>query len=1229
MLKYSDRITKLTDGQKIRILTTLGSISGKDMKNLGIPTIKMGNMKGYERQVYPHTTSISHAWNAGLWRDVAVAKIARMAEDDVRFAVAPGAKIKLSPYRKETTEDPYLASLLSGTYMKAAADAGMTVAASGYYVTECDALWMDETPNERILNEYVVRPYVRAKDMAPTSGIVTDVRVPGESYKGCCPYIQRLVVGQTEFLVCENATDDNTVSLIANGILCLQGSANALSAALSKHRKIKKQIEEGRDITILQLEEAVKKGEAISDETVDEAVDRALDFLFRCNEKPRVEALTEEQADALALRATLESTVLLKNKNAILPLLKQSRVLLIDAFADHEASGDLAKTCAAQLAASGFDRVETERFVVEDEVQGVQHRIDRLFSYSYNADVTVLLLGSGYETEKQMHRTEKLTLPPSQLYLAEQVAKRARRVVTVILSEHGTDVEFARPFEGVILAPLPTRASGKALAQILCGQYNPSGRLAYTLYAGSETSLQKGMAYLRKKGLKSGPFVGYRYYDTADLRVGYPFGHGLSYTEFMYYGLEVTKDTVSFTVQNCTRVAGSEVAQVYAGLNGSAVLRPKKELCGFAKVDLGPWERKRITLKLELPTVYADGEFVLEKGTYCVYVGASVSDIRLTGSVDAGEATLTPDGARLSDYLQSHSNILNDNYTLEANYSVMKKGLTNIIAGVVSLALAISLAVFNITTHAASMAIGIISGILALGSIVFFIVEMVERSRLHAESRKSIQKANEVLFEEAEQIPILSTDKMFAEAFDVEDDEEDEIPHHGMDAEDEFDYSEYIDAKFLLRDAVAEFNRFAAERGYKMERGVTENLFASFSVSKLMILGGLSAEQFNEFALLLSEYFGCTACLDNADATQTGSTSLFFDRDAEGYGTKKNIFKALAGAAEDHSKVSLSAIDDLTAENATEWLSPVMRYVRSPKKKNTVVMRDQHGEKLAYTIGANLWVLVRLSDYDAVDMLPIETVKCAPVVNVSFVKCPMSEDPSVSHGFSAYQVDYMRTQAAGKYEVSEETWKKIDKIERYGKQYGDYSIGNKLWLDLEKQMELLLACELTLEEAADVALATKILPSLSVALKDKLGEEDKTILQTVEFVFGVDHTDYAKTYIDSLTVKEREPEPVAEEAVAEEAVAEEAVAEEAATEEAATEEAATEEEATEEAATEEAATEEEAAEEEATEEEAAEEEAAEEEVAEEEAAEEEAAEEEVAEEEVAEEETASEEEKTE
>lgn len=1112
MLKYSEMIARLTDEQKIRILSGVGNISGKDMKNLGIPFVKFANMKDYNRKIYPHTTSLSHSWNTSLWSRVASAKIKTMTEDNVKFAFAPGAKIKLSPYRKETTEDPYLASMISGAYLKAATDANMQVGASGYYVTEADTEWMDKQPCDRILREYLVRPYERASKIASSKNLITDIRLSDTPYSGVSEHVQRIVKDKTEFFICEHATDSNTVHLISQGIICLSASANALSSALTRYRALAKPLEDGKNDVLPQIEEEIKNGTAISDDSIDAAVDRALDLLFLCKSS-ECRPVSGENESELALKATLESTVLLKNQNQLLPLSAKKKIAIVDAFSPITADEQpISLKCAKKLEDRGYTRLRATHVAYQQE---------KLFTSVRHSDVTVLLLGAGHDAESMIHKTEKLSLPPDQLALADRLSKTAKRLVAVIFSEHAPDIDFTRSFDSVILAPLPVRYSAEALTEILSGEYSPTGRLAYTLYSGTDTSLKKGAAYLRDHGMKAGPFIGYRYYDTADLRVGYPFGHGLSYTEFSYSDISVNGNTVSFTVQNCGKFKGSEVAQVYIGIHNSALVRPKKELCGFAKIELLPLEKKRLTLEIDIPEIFYNGVFGIERGTYTVYVGSSVSDIRLTGTLTAGDMQPKKESVQLSDYLQSHSNILNDNYTLEADYGIMKKGIKNIVAGIVSLALAITLAVFNTTTYTASLLLGVISGILAVSSILFFIMEVVEKNRIYAEERKRIAEANQKHFEDANEIPVLSTDTMFKTQFDLVDIETFENTELSDD-NDNFDASAYIDDQFRIRDAVEEFYSFASQRGYKMSVGVVESLISSIAVSRLLIFTGLSSEEFNSFSLLLSEYFGCSLCMDNSPKSiEEQGNNIYFGYDSEGYGTKKNILKALGNAVNQPTRIHLSAINDISSANINDWLSPMLRYVSSIKKKNEITVPDASGKKLRFVLGNNLWIMLRLADGQSIESLPISLIKYASVIPVSYTKTQVSDDQDESQGFTSYQVDFMLESENGKHEITEEIWKKVDKIEKYAKQHSGYSIGNKLWLELEKQMSMLLACEMDPTDAIDAALAVRVLPSISIALKGVLEKDDPTVLQTAEAVLGADHIQYSKAYTDSLVFKEK------------------------------------------------------------------------------------------------------------
>ncbi len=1133
MLKYNDVIVKLSDEQKIRILSGVGNISGKDMKNLGIPSVRRGNMKDYDRNLYPHSTSISHAWNTTLWREVSLQKTQKMAQDGVNFLIAPGAKIKLSPYRKEISEDPYLSSAVSAAYLKAAADAGAMVGASGYYITESDVEWLDETPNDNVIRKYVVDPYKKASTLSHGTAIITDIRLPSEEYKDTCENIQREVVGDSEFLVCFHANEDNTVKLISNGVICFDGSENALKAALTRYRKLSKRLAGGENIDVIQIEDEIARGEAISDEKINEALDRTLDFIFRCaNKIEKNEEIDAFDEDELALRSTVESTVLLKNKDGILPIGKGKKILIVDCVSgEREPEQTLGARCASELTANGINHVDWIKGCSELECYA-ETEVKSILSAVAKADVVLLLVSSGYETERRIYKTEKLTLPNAQVYLADKISARAKKSVAIMLSEHAPDVEFAYPFDALLLTPLEIKHSANAIAKIITGKCDAGGRLAYTLYSGSETSLRKGIAYKRSYGMKSGEFIGYRYYDSADMRVGYPFGHGLSYAKFVYSKLSVSENEVSFTIKNAANVRGCEVAQIYAGINSSAALRPKKELCGFAKIELEPFEQKRISVKIELPRIYKDGVSVYEKGSYTVYVGSSVSNIRLSGRCVAGDAVLSPDGERRSDYLQTSTNVLNDKYVLEADYSLMKKGIKNILTGVVSVALAITLEVFNMTTGLNSMVLGIIAGILALFAVVFFIIDVVEKSKRHAEQIKKISAANKDNFKDAEQIPVLSTEQMFKDNFDDQKEEHHKVKEEVVEVSANFDAEEEVAGGVRIKDAVSEFNKFAAERGYKMGSGVAENLLSAISASRLLVINGLTSEQFNSFILLVSEYFGTSMCIDNSTFSKKQSSknsgNVFVSYDHEGEQIKKNIFKALGNAVNQPLSVHIAAIDQITSENATEWMAPLMRYVRYPKKRNEIAISDGAGKMLRYNIPRNLWIVLRLDDKNTIDELPTDVIRCASVVSVNFTKCQVSDDHMIAHGFTAQQADYMLEKESVKAEIPEGFWKKLDKLEKYAADYTDYNIGNRLWLDFEKQLGMLLATGMEINDAGDAAIAARILPSITIELRGKLKKEDKTVYQSMEFIFGADNLAFSKAYIDSLKLNERGEESKAE-----------------------------------------------------------------------------------------------------
>jgi beta-glucosidase len=229
-----------------------------------------------------------------------------------------------------------------------------------------------------------------------------------------------------------------------------------------------------------------------------------------------------------------------------------------------------------------------------------------------------------------------LDLPAGQEELIERVAAVNKKVVVVLQGGSpflgGRWVSKAR---AVVAAWFPGEQGGEALAQILLGRVNPSGRTPVTWPKRWEDS----SAFGRYPGdgqsvdYSEGLYVGYRWFDKNKLAPLFPFGHGLSYTTFAYSNLSATPTEVSFDLKNTGTRAGAEVAQLYLAARDSKIDRPERELKGFSRVELEPGQTKRVNVPLdERAFSYYDPvvhEWTRAPGRYVARVGASSRDIRL------------------------------------------------------------------------------------------------------------------------------------------------------------------------------------------------------------------------------------------------------------------------------------------------------------------------------------------------------------------------------------------------------------------------------------------------------------------------------------------------------------------------------------------------------------------------------------------------------------------------
>jgi beta-glucosidase len=278
-----------------------------------------------------------------------------------------------------------------------------------------------------------------------------------------------------------------------------------------------------------------------------------------------------------------------------------------------------------------------------------------------SADVVIYVGGlshrGGYDTEGADRKD--LKLPAGQDELLKEIVKVNPKTVVVFNGGGAVEMDdgWLSRTPALLYAWYPGLEGGNALARVLFGDVNPSGKLPCTFpkkLADTPTAALDSYPGTNSTVVyKEGLLVGYRWYDAKDIKPLFPFGHGLSYTQFKYSNLNLVQTgdaknlvTVEFELANTGGRAGAEVAQIYVQPVHSSVSRPVKELKGFKKEFLQPGEKQTVSVTLD-PNAFAHYDvdkkgWVAEKGEYKILVGSSSRDLRLNGKIDLGEKITLP-----------------------------------------------------------------------------------------------------------------------------------------------------------------------------------------------------------------------------------------------------------------------------------------------------------------------------------------------------------------------------------------------------------------------------------------------------------------------------------------------------------------------------------------------------------------------------------------------------------
>lgn len=415
----------------------------------------------------------------------------------------------------------------------------------------------------------------------------------------------------------------------------------------------------------------VKNGD-VDEKIIDEKVRRILRIMYRTNmlgsTKRIAGAINTPQHQETARKVAEEGIVLLKN-DGILPLSedKVKTIAVIGANADHKhagAGGSSQVNAKYEITAlAGINKLVGSKvkvlyapgYTISKAGKADSKLIQEAVQAASKADVVIYVGGwiHGFSDEWNDNAFDSesvdkpsMNLPFEQEQLIAAVQKANPNTIVVLQGGAATDMmAFEAKSKAILQAWYAGLEGGNALANILFGKVNPSGKLPMTFPKRLQDSPAHALGeYPGKDGVvryKEGLLIGYRYFDTQKVEPLYPFGYGLSYTTFALENLKVTKGTsgatVTLTARNTGAMAGAEVVQVYVSDNESSVFRPAKELKAFKKVFLAPGESKEITLELgeDAFKFYDDTkhEWVLEPGAFTILAGNSSKNVPLSAEV--------------------------------------------------------------------------------------------------------------------------------------------------------------------------------------------------------------------------------------------------------------------------------------------------------------------------------------------------------------------------------------------------------------------------------------------------------------------------------------------------------------------------------------------------------------------------------------------------------------------
>jgi len=668
--KIKNLISSMTLEEKVSLCSGEDFWNLKGIDRLGIPSIMVADgPHGLRKEdlsgespvmnqsipatCFPTASGLAASWDRNLIKEIGIALGEECLQENVSVLLGPGVNIKRSPLCGRNfeyfSEDPYLSGELAAAYIDGVQSRGVGTSLKHFAVNnqETRRMVINAVTDERALREiYLTGFEIAVKKSQPWTVMCAYNQVNGEYCSQNGILIKTILRDEWDFngvlMTDWGATVDRIKGLSA-------GLDLEMPSSYGLHNNI--------------IVQAVKNG-TLDNKLLDETVYRLLEMILKSEKILKENSIfryNEEAHHKLARRAAGEAAVLLKNSNDLLPLeltKEHVKIAVIGELAvtpRYQGSGsslinpsrlDSALEYLELSAGENAEILFTEGYnITTNKVN--ENLIKKAVITAANAETVLLFAGLTEEYESEAFDRTTLSLPPGQNELIVAVAAVNPRTVVILSNGAPVEMPWINSVSAVLETYLGGQAWGSAVADILLGKVNPSGKLAETfpVHLKDDPSNNNFPGGEHTVEYRESIYVGYRYYESIGKDVLFPFGHGLSYTTFEYGRLKAKvvlenkqfKVCLKVSVKNDGKRKGKEIVQFYVQKKDSIINRPDRELKAFVKIDLESGEKKRVRVELDRRAfVFWDvgvSDWRVEDGEYYIFAGSSSSDIRSTYNI--------------------------------------------------------------------------------------------------------------------------------------------------------------------------------------------------------------------------------------------------------------------------------------------------------------------------------------------------------------------------------------------------------------------------------------------------------------------------------------------------------------------------------------------------------------------------------------------------------------------